>query len=440
MSRLVFTVVSENPQQLKNYLRDSCGVSAGLIRKLKNQKGIAVNGKFARTVDMVKNGDIITLEQTDNSEIEPNPLLQVPIIFENEDLVVFNKPSGMPVHPSIRHRTDTLGNFFAARYGKLAFRPVNRLDKDTSGLCLVAKNSHSANILQGTAHKIYYAAVQGITEPQGTIDAPIARENESIIIRCIREDGKRAVTHYKKIREGNGFSLLEIDLETGRTHQIRVHFSHFGYPLAGDDLYGGSLEKITRQALHCGKMSFKLPMTNEEITVEAPIPQDIEELFTKKGNIMEKIASFQVDHTKFGVGMYISRIDGDIITYDVRMVKPNGGTYISNPSLHTIEHLFATYARNSQYSDSIIYVGPMGCRTGFYLLTRDNMTGEQAISLVKSAYAFIAKFDGVIPGLSEIECGNYLEHDLNSAKKDVLPLLERLENYTEEMLNYEYHF
>ena len=356
MSRLVFTVVSENPQQLKNYLRDSCGVSAGLIRKLKNQKGIAVNGKFARTVDMVKNGDIITLEQTDNSEIEPNPLLQVPIIFENEDLVVFNKPSGMPVHPSIRHRTDTLGNFFAARYGKLAFRPVNRLDKDTSGLCLVAKNSHSANILQGTAHKIYYAAVQGITEPQGTIDAPIARENESIIIRCVREDGKRAVTHYKKIKEGNGFSLLEIDLETGRTHQIRVHFSHFGYPLAGDDLYGGSLEKITRQALHCGKMSFKLPMTNEEITVEAPIPQDIEELFTKKGNIMEKIASFQVDHTKFGVGMYISRIDGDIITYDVRMVKPNGGTYISNPSLHTIEHLFATYARNSQYSDSIIYV------------------------------------------------------------------------------------
>lgn len=151
---------------------------------------------------------------------------------------------------------------------------------------------------------------------------------------------------------------------------------------------------------------------------------------------MEKIKSFQVDHTKFGVGMYISRIDGDIITYDVRMVKPNGGEYISNPSLHTIEHLFATYARNSEFSKSIIYVGPMGCRTGFYLLTRDDMTGEQAISLVKSAYRFIADYEDDIPGCTVEECGNYLEHDLESAKKDVLPLLKKLESYTEEMLVY----
>lgn len=153
---------------------------------------------------------------------------------------------------------------------------------------------------------------------------------------------------------------------------------------------------------------------------------------------MKKIASFQVDHTKFGVGMYISRIDGDIVTYDVRMVKPNGGVYISNPSLHTIEHLFATYARNSSFGENIIYVGPMGCRTGFYLLTR-GLSHENAISLVKDAYSFIASFDGVIPGLSEVECGNYLEHDLEAAKKDVLPLIARLENYTAEMLDYNYH-
>lgn len=153
---------------------------------------------------------------------------------------------------------------------------------------------------------------------------------------------------------------------------------------------------------------------------------------------MEKIASFQVDHTKFGVGMYISRIDGDITTYDVRMVKPNGGVYVSNPSLHTIEHLFATYARNSKFGANVIYVGPMGCRTGFYLLTRD-LPNEDAIALVKEAYRFIADFDGEIPGCSAVECGNYLEHDLASAKKDVLPLLEKLENYTVEMLNYDYH-
>ncbi|HRR77358.1 MAG TPA: S-ribosylhomocysteine lyase [Ruminococcus sp.] len=155
---------------------------------------------------------------------------------------------------------------------------------------------------------------------------------------------------------------------------------------------------------------------------------------------MEKIASFQVDHTKFGVGMYISRIDGDVITYDVRMVKPNGGVYVSSPSLHTIEHLFATYARNSAFSKDIIYVGPMGCRTGFYLLTRDTMSGADAIKLVKDAYRFVADYNDEIPGCTAVECGNYLEHDLESAKKDVLPLLEKLEGYTPEMLEYSYHF
>lgn len=155
---------------------------------------------------------------------------------------------------------------------------------------------------------------------------------------------------------------------------------------------------------------------------------------------MEKIASFQVDHTKFGVGMYISRIDDDIITYDVRMVKPNGGVYVSNPSLHTIEHLFATYARNSAFGKHIVYVGPMGCRTGFYLITRGGMSHEDAIQLVKDAYSFIAGYNEEIPGCTAVECGNYLEHDLEAAKKDVLPLLKKLEGYTPEMLEYSYHF
>lgn len=153
---------------------------------------------------------------------------------------------------------------------------------------------------------------------------------------------------------------------------------------------------------------------------------------------MKKIASFQVDHTKFGVGMYISRIDGDIVTYDVRMVRPNGGVYISNPSLHTIEHLFATYARNSRFGANVIYVGPMGCRTGFYLLTRD-MSHEDAIALVRDTYRFISEYEGEIPGYSPVECGNYLEHDLESARRDVKALLEKLEGYTVEMLDYNYH-
>ncbi len=154
---------------------------------------------------------------------------------------------------------------------------------------------------------------------------------------------------------------------------------------------------------------------------------------------MEKIASFQVDHTKFSTGMYISRIDDDIVTYDIRMVKPNGGVYISSPSLHTIEHLFATYARNSEFGRNIVYVGPMGCRTGFYLLTR-GISHEDAIKLVREAYTFIADFTGDIPGCSAVECGNYLEHDLESARRDVLPLLDAIKDYTVDMLDYSYHF
>lgn len=154
---------------------------------------------------------------------------------------------------------------------------------------------------------------------------------------------------------------------------------------------------------------------------------------------MKKIESFQVDHTKFGVGMYVSRIDDDIVTYDIRMVKPNGGRYISSASLHTIEHLFATFARSSEFSDKVIYVGPMGCRTGFYLLVR-NMEKADAIKLVLDSMRFIKDYNGNIPGYSEIECGNYLEHDLASANVDVVPILNVLESYTPEMLEYSWHF
>ena len=150
---------------------------------------------------------------------------------------------------------------------------------------------------------------------------------------------------------------------------------------------------------------------------------------------MEKIKSFQVDHRKFGVGMYISRIDGDIVTYDVRMVKPNGGTYLSSPSMHTIEHLFATFARNSELGEKVIYVGPMGCRTGFYLLMRSDNHSEN-IKLVKDAMKFIEEFSGEIPGCSEEECGNYLEHDLDAAKKDIRAIFSSLASYTVDRFEY----
>lgn len=152
---------------------------------------------------------------------------------------------------------------------------------------------------------------------------------------------------------------------------------------------------------------------------------------------MKRIASFAVNHDKLKKGMYISRIDGDVVTYDIRMKKPNDGDYLGNGELHTFEHLFATYVRNSKYSDSVIYAGPMGCRTGFYLLFRDSVSKNDAIRLVKEAFVFIRDFEGEIPGSHREECGNYKEHDLAGAKKTADDMLSVLANWREDKLEYE---
>lgn len=151
---------------------------------------------------------------------------------------------------------------------------------------------------------------------------------------------------------------------------------------------------------------------------------------------MKKIASFSVDHNKIDKGMYISRVDGDIISYDIRMKKPNAGEYLSASTMHTIEHIFATYARNSEVQDSVIYVGPMGCRTGFYLLVRDTISHEQAIALVQNAMQALADFEGEIPGNKQEECGNYLDHDLPSAKEEGRAMAEVLKSWTVSDLQY----
>ena len=151
---------------------------------------------------------------------------------------------------------------------------------------------------------------------------------------------------------------------------------------------------------------------------------------------MERIASFQVDHDKLDRGLYVSRIDGDAVTFDIRMKKPNGGDYLANAALHTIEHLFATYARNGEWKESVLYFGPMGCRTGFYLLLRNDVPPADAIKLVKDAFAFIAGYEGEIPGASRKECGNYLEHDLAGAKAEAAAMLPVLEGWTPEKLRY----
>ena len=151
---------------------------------------------------------------------------------------------------------------------------------------------------------------------------------------------------------------------------------------------------------------------------------------------MKKIASFTINHDTLEKGMYISRIDGDVVTYDIRMKKPNGGDYFQMAAAHTMEHLFATYARNSDLGDKIVYVGPMGCRTGFYLLVRDSISHENAIKLVQESMAFVRDFEGEIPGSKQEECGNYLDHDLAGAKALGKEMAAVLENWTESDLAY----
>ena len=149
-----------------------------------------------------------------------------------------------------------------------------------------------------------------------------------------------------------------------------------------------------------------------------------------------KITSFSINHDILEKGIYISRIDNDIITYDLRFVKPNEGPYLENDGLHTFEHLFATYVRNSEYSDEIIYFGPMGCRTGFYFIVRDSLSHASVIKLINETCEFISKFDGEIPGSKRIECGNYLDHDLSKANKYASDYLEIIKNYSVDNLNY----
>ncbi len=249
--------------------------------------GITLNGVQARTIDIVHSGDVAAMLIEKGEALDENCELYAPIVYEDNDLVVYDKPVNMPVHPSHRHRNDTLGNLFSAQHSELTFRPINRLDKDTSGLCVIAKNSFAAARLSGNIKKTYYAVICGRLTQDGTIDAPIGRQGDSVITREVRPDGQRAVTHYTVIDGNEKYTLVKIKLETGRTHQIRVHFSHLGYPLAGDDIYGGDTSDITHQALHCGELELISPVSGENLKLHSPIRADMENLLKKPKNALQ---------------------------------------------------------------------------------------------------------------------------------------------------------
>ena len=268
----------------KWFLKSRCGLSTRMITRLKREKdGILMDGKILRSIDPVTAGAeiIINLPSEVSSFIEPVDG-SLDIRFEDEHILVVNKPPFMPVHPVKQHQTNTLANIVTCyaqkKGGEYVFRAHNRLDRNTSGLVLIAKDKYSVFKLHNAVRKVYYALVHGRLEGSGTVREPIGLHEDSKIVRHVVESGSPAITHYSSLFSCDDFSLLSLVLETGRTHQIRCHMSFLGHPLLGDDLYGGSLELIDRQALHCGEMSFAHPVSGEMLTVTAPIPEYMKRL------------------------------------------------------------------------------------------------------------------------------------------------------------------
>lgn len=280
MRELFLTVGEEDDGALTKSFLKRHGFSVRVINGLKHTRGLTRDGEILRTVDRVFKGEIVRVaveERVGGGEfgIVPNPALEAKIVYEDSDIVAFDKPPNMPIHPSLSHVDDTLANLFAARYPDSAFHALYRLDKNTSGLCVCAKNRYSAYALAGKLRKVYYAVTDGVVTEGGCIDAPIGRTGDSIIKREVRDDGQRAVTHYKPIAHGRGRTLFEVTLDTGRTHQIRVHFAYVGMPLCGDEMYGGDCSAIGRQALHCGRVELMSPVSGERVELVSELPDDI---------------------------------------------------------------------------------------------------------------------------------------------------------------------
>lgn len=280
LEQLIFTVPPEfDGRTVNDFLRRGQGVSYRLIKKLKREAppgGLFRNGASVRTIDPVQTGDRLLLRWREEGESPAASAKTVQVLYEDEALIVFNKPWDMPCHPAKRHQSDTLGNVFAARCAAagqpLPFRPVNRLDKDTTGIVVAAKNQFAASRLAGQVEKEYLAILCGtLRPPAGTVDAPIGRPDPVHILRQVLPDGQRAVTHYETLAASKNYSLVRLWLETGRTHQIRVHMAHMGHPLAGDALYGGDSRIIGRQALHCAACRFVHPVSKKEVKILAPL-------------------------------------------------------------------------------------------------------------------------------------------------------------------------
>ena len=277
-------------QRLIAFLRGFMGVSVRTLNKLKaDPLGLLLNGEHIRTVDVVQAGDVLTVHMPEErGGIAPTPDAKLDVVYADEDVLLINKPPDLAVHPTHNHQGDTLANLVAGYLSTqghdAVFRAVGRLDKTTSGLVLCALNKHAAYRLSDRYQKEYLAVAQGAFRGSGVIDRPIYRPDPNKTLRAAGESGESAVTHWESLGTNGSLSLLRVRLETGRTHQIRVHFSSLGAPLAGDEMYGGSTELIGRAALHCERIRFTHPVTDKELTFAVEAPEDMQKLIRMINN------------------------------------------------------------------------------------------------------------------------------------------------------------
>lgn len=285
---LEYKITSTKYDNIKQILKEEFGISSRLFLKLKRENHIYLNGKPILYDKILSSGDIIGVDLNfieDNSNIVSTKM-DLNILYEDNYMLILDKPSGIAVHPSLKHFETSLSNgvkyYFNSIDLKRKIRIVNRLDKDTSGIVIFAKNEYIQEDLisqmkNGIFQKEYIGIlVEPLENKFGTIDAPIARKENSIIERCIDKNGQPSITHYDVIKENNNLSLVHFKLETGRTHQIRVHSKFINHPILGDTLYGTSSNLISRQALHSYKIKFIHPVTKKEMVIVSPIPKDIE--------------------------------------------------------------------------------------------------------------------------------------------------------------------
>ena len=287
--KLIYKIEQKNCT-LNNILQNNLKISSRLLYKLIKNNCISLNGKECDTRNIASPNDIITINfdySEDNSNIVPTEM-DLNIVFEDDWLLIVNKPAGIATHPSVLHFSDSLCNgvrFYFDSIGlKKKVRPVNRLDLNTSGLVVFAKCEYIQECLifqmkSNVFKKDYLAICDGIFEDKvGVIDLPIARKENSIIERCISEDGQISITHYEVLKEFDNFSLVKCSLETGRTHQIRVHMSNVGHHLIGDSLYGTDSNLIERQALHCYHICFSHPIFKNNLDFVCDLPDDFKSL------------------------------------------------------------------------------------------------------------------------------------------------------------------